>query len=137
MKLAGDEEKIAQYYFDNKRVDDCTAILTNRRLIIVYRSEEQSYPLSKITAVKVVEENSGGMLVAGIAMVITGLLLIQNNPLGALVLVAIGAGLVYLAWKGKTRLVISHMGGQQDYTVSGQDDPKLKKFINAVNGKLA
>ncbi len=137
MELAGDEEIIAQYYFENKQDENSMAVLTIRRLVIVYRNEEQSYPLSKITAVKVAEEKSSGMAAGGVILAIIGLGMISSYSATGPIVFGIGGALVYFAWKGKTRLVISHMGGQQDYAVSGQDDPKLKNFINALNSKLA
>ena len=53
MKLAEDEEPISTYYFKGATDSRNTSVLTNRRLVVIYKSVEESYPLSKITAVKV------------------------------------------------------------------------------------
>lgn len=91
-------------------------VLTNRRLVVVYGNAEESYPLSKITAVR--------------------LGLLAQNVVAGLIGLAIGGGLGYLGWKGKTLLLISQMGGEKYYAVRGKDS-KLTEFMDAVNSKLA
>lgn len=49
---------------------------------------------------------------------------------------AIGGGLGYLGYRGKTRLFISQMGGGKYYAVGGKDQ-KLNDFMDAVNSKLS
>lgn len=65
MKFADDEVKASEYYF--KGVEDVAnmSVLTNRRLIVVYGNAEESYPLSKITAVRIVFNRSLWMQIVG------------------------------------------------------------------------
>ena len=135
MKLSEDEVKVAEYYF--KGVEDVAnvSILTNRRLVVVYGNAEESYPLSKITAVRVIFNRSSWMLVIGGIFALIGLASLGSNPLAGLFALAIGVGLGYLGWKGKTQLGITQMGGQKNYSVRGKE-PKLIEFMDAINGKL-
>ncbi len=136
MKLGEDEAKVTEYYF--KGVGDASnmSVLTNRRLVIVYGNAEESYPLSKITAVRIVFNRSWLLLIVGGILALIGLGTLSQNAGGGLVGLAIGGGLGYLGWRGKTRLLISQMGGQKYYAVRGKDS-KLTEFMDAVNSKLA
>jgi hypothetical protein len=136
MKLGEGEEKIAEYYF--KGVNDVAnmSVLTNRRLVVVYGNAEESYPLSKIVAVKTIFNRSWGMLIVGAIIALIGLGMLGNNVGAGIVVLAIGGGLGYLGWKGKTALLINQMGGEKYYKVRGKD-PKLIEFMDAVNSKLS
>ena len=140
MKFGEDEEKIMEYYF--KGVGDVAniSILTNRRLVVVYGNAEESYPLSKITAVRIIFNRSLSNLIVGGFLALLGLNGLGEGSagglVGGLISLAIGGGLGYLGWKGKTRLLISQIGGQKYYVVRGED-PKLTEFMDAVNSKLA
>lgn len=136
MNIAADETKVGEYYFKNPGDVANMSVLTNRRLIVVYGNAEENYPLSKITAVKVIFNRSFGVLILGALLLLPGLGLLTDAPLAALVSLASGAGLIYLGWKGKTRLLISQMGGAKHYVVRGRS-PKLTEFLDAVNGKLS
>jgi hypothetical protein len=76
------------------------------------------------------------MIIVGAIVALGGLAALEDNVLGGLVGLLIGLGLVYLGWKGKTRLLISQMGGEKYYAVRGKDQ-KLIDFMDAVNGRLA
>ncbi len=139
MKLGEGEEKIAEYYFPGVFGGTNVAnmsILTNRRLVVVYRNAEESFPLSKITAVRIIFNRSWWMLIVGGIIALIGLGTLDNNVLGGLICLAIGGGLCYLGWKGKTRLLISQMGGEKYYPVRGKSQA-LIEFMDAVNSKLA
>ncbi len=136
MKLAEDEEKLAEYYFKGAGDVANMSTLTSRRLVIVYRNAEESYPLSKITAVRIVYARSWGLIALGAFVVLIGLVLIGDSALGGLITLAIGGALVYVGWRGKTQLDIGQMAGHKLYTISGRD-PKLIEFMDAVNGKLS
>jgi hypothetical protein len=136
MKLGEGEEKVAEYYF--KGVNDVAnmSVLTNRRLVVVYGNAEESYPLSKITGVKIIFNRSWWMLIVGVIIALIGLGTLGNSVGGGIVALAIGGGLGYLGWKGKTRMLINQMGGEKYYAVRGKDQ-KLIEFMDAVNSKLS
>lgn len=136
MKLGEDEQKTAEYYF--KGVEDVAnmSVLTNRRLVVVYGNAEESYPLSKITAVKTIFNRTWWMVIIGGIIALIGLSGLGNNVLGGLIGLAIGGGLGYLGWKGKTRLLIGQMGGEKSYAVRGKSQ-KLMEFMDSVNSKLS
>lgn len=138
MKLGEGEEKIAEYYF--KGVNDVAnvSILTNRRLVVVYRNAEESYPLSKIVAVKIVFNRLWARLIIGVIIALVGLMLLgdRDSVVVGIVALAIGGGLSYLGWKGKTRLLIKQIGGDKYYEVRGKDQ-KLIEFVDAVNERLS
>ncbi len=136
MHVGEGEEKIDEYYFPGAFGGTNVAnlsVLTNRRLVVVYGNAEESYLLSKITAVRIIFNRSRWMLIVG---ALIGLASLGDNVLGGLIGLAIGGGLCYLGWKGKTHLVISHMGGEKHYPVRGKSQA-LIEFMNAVNSKLA
>ena len=136
MKVGEGEEKIAEYYF--KGVNDVAnmSVLTNRRLVVVYGNAEESYPLSKIAAVKIMFNRSWAMLIIGVIIVLIGLAMLGDNVGAGIVALAIGGGLGYLGWKGKTQLLINQMGGEKYYKVRGKDQ-KLIEFMDSVNNKLS
>lgn len=136
MKLGEGEEKIAEYYF--KGINDAAnmSVLTNRRLVIVYGNAEESYPLSKIAAIKIIFNRSLGMLIVGIILAIIALSQLGQNAVGGLFFLGIGGGLGYLGWKGKTQLLINQMGGEKYYKIRGKDQ-KLIEFMDAVNSRLS
>jgi len=68
------------------------------------------------------------MIVIGVLLALFGLAMISDNAGAGLVGLAIGAGLVYLGWKRKTRLLIEQMGGEKYYAVRGKDKA-LQDFI--------
>jgi hypothetical protein len=136
MKLGDDEQKVGEYYFKDASDVANMSVLTNRRLVIVYANAEESYPLSKITAVKVIFNRNLKLLIAGGVIALVGLLMLGSNAGSGLVAIVIGAGLGYLGWIGKTVLEIGQMGGHKLYKVRGQSQ-SLRDFIEAVNSKLA
>jgi hypothetical protein len=136
MKLGDDEQIVAKYYFKGTEDVSNMSILTNKRLVVIYRNAEESYPLSKITAVKVIYNRIVWEMVIGAFLALLGLLMIGSNAVAGLVCLAIGAVLFYLGLKGKTRLLIKHMGGDKYYAVTGKDKA-LQDFIEAVNSKLS
>jgi len=134
--LLDGEQKIAEYYFKNEGDVANMTVLTDRRLVVIYGNAEESYPLSKITAVVVVFNRLWSRIILGLLLAFIGIyMLTQKNTIGLAVL-AIGAILIYSGWKGKTRLVVRQMGGDKYYVVKGRD-PKLMKFIDAINSRLA
>jgi hypothetical protein len=136
MKLGEGEEKVAEYYF--KGVNDVgnMSVLTNRRLVVVYGNAEESYPISKIAAVKIIFNRSWWMLILGPFIAMSGLAMLGVTVGGGIVALVIGGGLGYLGWKGKTRMLINQMGGEKCYAVRGKD-PKLIEFMDGVNSKLS
>jgi len=132
LKLGEGEEKIAEYFFKGDNDVNNMSILTNRRLIVLYKNAEESFPLSKITAVRVIFKRSIITLILGNVMAIIGVFAL---PFG-IILIAIGAYLAYLGAKGKTQLLISQIGGEKYYRVKGKDK-KLIEFMDAVNSKLS
>ena len=136
MRLSDDEQQLAEYYFKDGNDVANMSVLTNRRLVVVYGNAEESYPLSKITAVKILFKRSMVMLIIGSLVALIGLATLGSNLIVALVFLAAGGALAYFGWKGKTILAISQMGGAKDYVLRGQDS-RLADFMHAVNGKLS
>lgn len=135
MKLAEDEQKLTEYFF--KGVGDVAnmSTLTSRRLVVVYGNAEESYPLSKITAVRIIFNRSWVMLILGVIIGLAGLGNLGSSVIGGLVAIAVGGALAYFGWNGKTRLQISQMGGRKQYVVRGRD-AALTEFMDAVNGRV-
>ena len=136
MKLGDGEEKIAEYYLKGLNDVANMSILTNRRLIVVYGNAEESYPLSKIAALKIIFNHSWLMLIVGVIIALIGLVMLGDNVAAGIIAMAVGGGLGYLGWKGKTQLLINQMGGMKYYKVMGKDQ-KLIDFMDMVNSKLS
>ncbi len=137
MKLADDESKVAEYYFRTSGDVANVTFLTNRRIVVVYGNAEESYPLSKITAIKTIYNRNWKLVIGGAILALIGLAVIGSSAVAGLVGVAAGAGLIYLGWLGKTNLLIGQMGGNKHYPVRGRAEQAMKDFIEAVNAKLA
>lgn len=101
MKLGEGEEKIAEYYFKGLNDVANMSVLTNRRLVVVYGNAEESYPLSKIAAVKIIFNRSWAMLIVGVIIALIGLGMLGDNVGTGIVALAIGGVLVILAGKVK------------------------------------
>ncbi|MDI6803847.1 MAG: hypothetical protein QME58_08375 [Bacteroidota bacterium] len=136
MKLGDDEQKVAEYFFKSAGDVSNMSILTNRRLVVIYGNAEESYPISKITAVKFIFNKSWAMIIIGAIIAFIGLAMLGSNAGAGLVALLIGAALAYFGWKGKTRLLINQMGGEKFYAVRGKDKA-LQDFIESVNSKLS
>lgn len=150
MQLGPDEQKLAEYYYKQRdgaptpsflakffrRRYINISVLTNRRLIVAYGNAEESYPLSKITAIKFVFNRSWVAIVIGIIAAIAGITKIYDSISAGVILLIIGVILIYFGWRGKTQLFISQMGGNKYYKVVGRDQG-LQSFIDAVNSRLA
>jgi|SRR5882724_4033096 len=146
MKIGDGEDKIADYYFKGESDVSNMSVLTTRRLIVVYGNAEESYPLSKITAVKTIFNRSWLLVIVGLFIAVPtalaalgGIARIASEPapfFGTLLVAAIAGGVAYLGWKGKTRLLIKQMGGEKYYVVRGKDS-RLIDFMESVNAKLA
>jgi sulfite exporter TauE/SafE len=137
MKLADDENKVAEYFFRKSGDVANVTVLTNRRIVIVYGNAEESYPLSKITAVKTIYNRHWKLVILGAMLALIGVAVIRSSAVAGLLGVAAGAGLIYLGWLGRTNLLIGQMGGNKHYSVTGQAKQGMKDFIEVVNGKLA
>lgn len=147
MKLGEDEQKIAEYHFKAAGDTSNMSTLTNRRLVVLYRDAEESYPLSKITAVKIAYKPLWAVVILGVLCIILALVLFSKSSAAllmsgnastpvALLTLASGAGLVYYGFQGRTNLFISQMGGHKHYSVRGRD-AALGTFIEALNSKLS
>ena len=112
------------------------ATVTNRRLVVTYKNAEESFPLSKINAVRIVFNRSIKMMIVGGIAALAGLGAISNSVLAGLVLIAIGAALLYFGWIGKTKIAIGQPGGDKYYNASGVST-QLKDFVEVVNGRLS
>jgi len=73
MKLADDESPLLTYYFRGHSDDRNTSVLTNRRLVVIYRGLEESFPLSKITAVRVQFQRSILCVILGIVFMLSAI----------------------------------------------------------------
>ena len=144
MKLAYDETTKAEYLFraiKNKEYgeDSNKNILTNKRLIIIYNDAEESYPLSKITAVKIKTFKNLKLFFIGIGLFLVLLSMLAGGKLGGkelLVLLIPSVILIILGLRKKTGLIINQMGGEKKYLVRKVDE-SLKKFIDSVNHSLS
>ncbi len=136
MKLAAGEKKIGEFYLKRKNDVENMCILTDRRLLIMYKNAEESYPLSKITAVKLFFKRSWVLIIAGILFIISALGAFSNDNMAGTMLLVLGGGLAVLGWRGKTHLVISHMSGVNAYKVRGRGR-NLYNFMEAVNSMLS
>ncbi len=140
--LAQDEEIKASYFFENVKNkeysdDSNKSILTNRRLIVIYRNSEENYPLSKITAVKVVDLQKRWLILVG------AIIALIFFPIGAygmgggekMPLFIVGVICLLIGLRKRTALAINQMGGEKKYLVNKLDE-ELKVFITAVNHSL-
>jgi hypothetical protein len=136
MRVADGESKLGEYYF--KGVGDVAnmSAVTDRRLVITYGNAEESYPLSKITSVRVIYYRSWKMMLGGAVITFIGLTALASNVVGGLVCIIIGGALIFFGWKGKTQLEIGQMGGNKIYPIRGQD-PLLMEFMHTVNSRLS
>jgi len=137
MKLADDEQKVADFFFKGTGDVANMSILTNRRLVVVYGNAEESYPLSKITAVKIIFNRSWRQVLLGSLLAVIGLTVFKSSAGAGLVAILAGAGLVYLGLLGKTNLWIGQMGGNKHYGKRGQAAKEMQDFVESVNAKLA
>jgi hypothetical protein len=137
MKLGDDEQKVADYYFKGTSDVANMSVLTNRRLVVVYGNAEESYPLSKITAVKIIFNRSWLLMFVGVMLALIGYFVFRSSAGAGLLSIVAGAGLVYLGWLGKTNLWIGQMGGNKHYGRMGQAKKEMEDFVESVNAKLA
>ena len=137
MRFGPNEYSIADpYYFKGTNDVGNMSVLTNKRLVVVYGNAEESYALSKISAVRIIFDRSLKMIVCGVLLALIGLASFVKVPALGVLSLALGGLLVYLGWKGKTHLFISSIGGNKLYAVRGQD-PALREFMDSVNFTLA
>lgn len=137
MNLSEGEEKVSELYFKNQQNKGYMSTLTSKRLVVTYKNAEESYPLSKITAVKWMYQRSMLTVIAGGFAVVAGATgLFHNAPVIGLIFLGVGLGLAYYGWLGKTVLQISQMGGEKQYAIQGRS-PALMSFVDAVNHRLA
>jgi hypothetical protein len=136
MRIADGEQKLGEYYF--KGVGDVAnmSTVTDRRLVVTYGNAEESYPLSKITRVRMIYNRSWKMIIRGAVIALIGLSALSGSVMGGIVDVAIGGALIYFGWKGKTQLEIGQMGGHKMYPIRGQD-PLLMESTHTVNSRLS
>ncbi len=137
MKLGDDEQRVADYFFKGTGDVANMSVLTNRRLVVVYGNAEESYPLSKITAVKIIFNRSWRLVLLGGILALIGLGAFRSSAGAGLFSILAGAGLVYLGWLGKTNLWIGQMGGNKHYGKRGQAKKEMQDFVESVNAKLA
>jgi hypothetical protein len=137
MKLADDEQKVADYYFKGTSDVANMSVLTNRRLVVIYGNAEESYPLSKITAVKIIFNRNWLLVFVGVLLALIGYAVFRSSAVAGLVGILGGAGLVYLGVLGKTNLWIGQMGGNKHYGKRGQAKKEMQDFVESVNAKLA
>ena len=136
MQLGEGEEKITEIFLKKGGDVANLSILTNRRLVVIWRNAEESYPLSKITSVKTIFNRSWLMLILGVIFALSSLMAFGESGPGMLVALPIGAGLAYLGWRGKTQLSITQMGGNKYYPVKGKST-ELMAFADAVSSRLS
>lgn len=136
MKLSDDETKIAEYYFKGGADPSNVSILTNRRLIVMYKNAEESFPLSKITGVRILFKRSLALSIIGLIIALFGLGFLKDSAVVAILLLAIGGAMAYFGFKGKTYLLIQQMGGDKRYIVRGKDQD-LVNFVDSINSKIS
>lgn len=160
MKFADDEQSVTEYFFRGAK---STSVLTNKRLVIFYKKNEESYPLSKITSVKVGFSRSIGMMISGALLAVIALLLsiaiiyyqnkleqalpyldekaiqgvsgfadeaasarrliAKGKSFGFPLFFSFGAGisLLFIGWRGETRLEVVGFAGSKFYSAKGND----------------
>lgn len=135
IKLGDDERRLQEYYHMGSSDSSMrTTVLTNKRLIIASKNTEESYPLSKITAIKIGYKRLWGMVVIGAITCLIGLGLLST--FFGFVLVSTGLPFLYYGWMGKTKVVINQMGGEQSYSVWGNDE-EFREFMDAVKQQMS
>lgn len=135
IKLGNDEERLNEYYhMGSADTSMRTTLLTTKRLIITSKNMEESYPLSKVTAIKIGYKRHWGMLVTGAITFTIGLIL--PSVFFRFLLLVAGSLLMYYGWVGKTKVVINQMGGEQSYSIQGRDE-ELLEFMDAVKQKMS
>ena len=73
MNLGEGESPLATYFFRGTSDQHNTSVLTSRRLVVIYKGLEESYPLSKITAVRAQFQRSILMVLLGAVFMLTSL----------------------------------------------------------------
>lgn len=162
MRLGPNEQIIQRYYFNGAAKGDC-GVLTNQRLEMTFGANVDSYPLSKITAIKTSKGKLGTAAIYGLAFAWFSLWLYNRYDPDALLqaeflpwmIGALAAVLTVMAisslviilfvliavWKGKTEFVIRGVGpktpfGPKHYWVDGRNGG-LYDFMEAVNSRLS
>lgn len=136
MNIGENEEKISEYYFKGTNDVKNMSVLTDRRLIVNYKNAEESYPLSKITAVKTIFNRSWFMTIFGGIIALVSLSVFAESIVSGSIVLVVGGALTYFGWIGKTQLLIKQMGGEKFYKVRGKDT-KLTDFMDLVNSRLS
>lgn len=127
MKLAEDEKIISSFDF---------LTLTNKRLIVSYRNAEESFPLSKITAVRFIYQRTSWMIILGLVFLLP---VIFGGDLGFLarfISFIIAGFFLYFGIKGKSQLLIDQLGGAKYFNLSGKSQ-ELMNFIDDINSRLS
>jgi len=154
MKLSDGEKQISKYFFKGLPEDhNNMSILTDRRLIVIYRNGEESYPLTKITSVKYYEYYEWWKLILGGIISIWGIILLLGVVAQIFTKVESGVSVIFImiaeiifayivgyllliksGLRKKTKLIIGQMGGTKKYTVKKSE--ALTDFIDEINKKL-
>lgn len=135
MNLVDGESKISELMFSNSGIGHM-ATLTNRRLIVTWKNAEESYPLSKISGVKLHFQRQLGAIVGGVVLGIIGFAILINGSLWGVAVGFVGALMIYGGWIGETQFVITQPGGSKAYKLAGRK-PDFEAFVHAINGTLS
>jgi hypothetical protein len=139
MKLSINEEFISDYKFNESGSQTNQIVLTDKRLVIIYGNSEESFPLSKITAVKVAYKQWKILLYIGLVFfVLLGVLMGSGRMLGGMEILIVSIVpiiMIIVGLRKSTLFSINHMGGEKTYKVKKYDD-KLDQFIEKVNESM-
>lgn len=135
MNLVDGESKISELMLSNSGIGHM-ATLTNRRLIVTWKNAEESYPLSKISGVKLHFQRQIGVVVGGMLVGIIGFTILVSGSLWGVAVGLVGALMVYVGWTGETQFVITQPGGSKAYKLPGRK-PDFEAFVHAINGTLS
>lgn len=141
MSLNKRDDIIDVFYFRGEKYNNYVGTLTTNRLIIKYKNTEESFPLNKITSIKINYSKGYYLLIAGIINVlgIIYLILIKSDLTNMMVnifFLIIGFVSILLGYWGNTKFYIGQANGNRTYSVIGKND-KLFEFKEKVNSMIS
>lgn len=128
------------FYFRGDKNKNYIGTLTKNRLIIKIKNTEESFPLNKITSIKINYSKRYYFIVSGIILVFGMIWLTvykfnQTNIIVNLFFFIIGLISILFGYLGRTKIYIGQANGNRAYFVAGKND-KLFEFKDKVNNMI-
>lgn len=140
--LAEDENILSEVAFTTSENKSNQFILTNKRLIILWKNAQENFPLSKITSIGIYREKNWSAILNGLILMLASSamwkfdhssILLAGSAVGMMLasIILFIAGVI-----GTSSVMISYIGGSKKYDVEGANK-NLMTFMDLLNHRLS